>query len=68
MTFNMPKVAIFFSLLLLSSTITHSYAYSIEELELSDKPQNSIIFNSDIIKINENNKNPNKSATLDIMV
>ena len=54
MIFNMPKAAIFFSLLLLLSTITHSYAYSIEELELSDKSQNSIILNSDIIEINPN--------------
>ena len=54
MTFNMPKVAIFFSLLLLLSTITNSYAYSIDELELSDKSQNPIILNSDIIEINSN--------------
>ena len=54
MTFNMPKVGIFFSLLLLLSTITNSYAYSIDELELSDKSQNPIILNSDIIEINSN--------------
>ncbi|MDC0036038.1 S8 family serine peptidase [Nitrosopumilus sp.] len=49
----MPKVAIFFSLLLLSSTITNSYAYSIDELELSET-QNKMMLNSDIIKINPN--------------
>ena len=53
MTYSMPKVAIFFSLLLLSSTITNSYSYSIDELELSET-QNKMMLNSDIIKINPN--------------
>ena len=50
----MPKVAIFFSILLLSSTLTSSHAFGTEGLELSNNSKNHIIHNSDLIDIDKN--------------
>jgi len=50
----LPKVAIFLSILLLSSTITNSYAFSINGLESGNNSQNQIISNSDIMSIEPN--------------
>jgi hypothetical protein len=50
----MPKVAIFFSVLLLSSTLTSSHAFGTEGLELSNNSKNHIIHNSDLIDIDKN--------------
>ena len=47
----MPKVAIFFSVLLLSSTLTNSHVFGTDGLGISD---NSIIYNSDLIDIDQN--------------
>ena len=48
----MPKVAIFFFALLISPVFTYSYASIPVDLNNSDDIQNSLDFNSDIVKIN----------------
>ena len=50
----LPKVAIFLSILLLSSTITNSYAFSINGLESVNNSQNHFFPNSDIMSIEPN--------------
>ena len=50
----LPKVAIFLSILLLSSTITNSYAFSINGLESVNNSQNHFFSNSDIMSIDPN--------------
>ena len=50
----MPKVAIFLSILLLSSTITNSYAFSLNGLESVNNSHNQIILDSDIVTIDPN--------------
>jgi len=50
----MPKVAIIFLILLLSPIFTSSYALPVDESFSLDNPQNSIIFDSDIIDVDSN--------------
>ena len=47
----MPKVAIFFSVLLLSSTLTNSHVFGTDGFDMSDT---SIVYNSDLIDIDQN--------------
>jgi len=47
----MPKVAIFFFILLFSPMITNSHAFIPVDLNHIDNTQNSLIFNSDILKV-----------------
>ena len=47
----MPKVAIFFSVLLLSSTLTNSHVFGTDGF---DMPDDSIVYNSDLIDIDQN--------------
>jgi hypothetical protein len=47
----MPKVAIFFVLLLVSPLLTNSYAFPVDQFTLLDNTDDSIIHNSDIIDI-----------------
>ena len=49
---KMPKVVIFFLLLLFSPLLTNSHAVPMDELSLFDTPQNQIITDSKIIDIN----------------
>ncbi|MCV0431018.1 S8 family serine peptidase [Nitrosopumilus sp.] len=49
----MPKAAIFFFIILISSTLTNSYGFISKESIYEDNLQKSIIFNSDIIDIDE---------------
>ena len=48
------KVAIFLSVLLLSSTITNSYAFSLNDLDSVNNSHNQIVLNSDIVTIDPN--------------
>ena len=50
----MPKVAIFFLILLLSPVFTSSYAFPVDESILLDRSQSPIIFDSDIIDVDSN--------------
>ena len=50
----MPKVAIFFSILLLSSVSTNSYAFTPGDMIFEEIIPKQIEFNSDIIKIDSN--------------
>ena len=52
---NMPKVAIFFSFLLLIPILSNSYAVPGEQIELFHNYQNPLFHDSDIIEINLNN-------------
>jgi hypothetical protein len=47
----MPKVAIFFSIVLFSFALTNSYAYTTGDLISEEKISEQIIFNSDILQI-----------------
>ena len=47
----MPKVAIFFLILLVSPILTNSHAFTFEESPLLDNSENSFFFNSNIIDI-----------------
>ena len=49
----MPKAAIFFSTLLLSSFLANSYAFTGDDVYLQDKPQ-KIDFSSNILDIDQN--------------
>ncbi len=48
---NMPKVAIFFSVILLSVVLTNSYAFTTGDMIFEESIPKQIEFNSDIIKI-----------------
>ena len=50
----MPKVAIFFLILLISPIFINSYAFPVNESLLIDNSQNEIIFDSDIIDVDSN--------------
>jgi len=50
----MPKVAIFFLILLVSPIFTNSYAFSTDESILLNNSENPLIFNSNIIDIDSN--------------
>ena len=50
----MPKVAIFFLILLISPIVTNSYAFPIDEINSLDDPKTPIMVNSDIIDIDSN--------------
>ena len=50
----MPKVAIFFLILLISPVFINSYAFPVDESLLIDNPENPIIFDSDIIDVDSN--------------
>ena len=50
----MPKVAIFFLILLISPVFINSYAFPVDESLLIDNSQNQIIFDSDIINVDSN--------------
>ena len=50
----MPKVAIFFLILLVSPIFTNSYAFSTDESILLNNSENPLIFNSNIIDIDPN--------------
>ncbi len=50
----MPKVAIFFSIILLSSVSTNSYAFTSGDMVFEESTPKQIKFNSDIIKIDPN--------------
>ena len=47
----MPKVAIFFSIILLSAVATNSYAFTTGDMVFQESIQQQIEFNSDIIQI-----------------
>ena len=47
----MPKVAIFFFILLVSPIITNSHALIPTDLKNNDNVQNPLVFDSDIIEI-----------------
>ena len=47
----MPKVAIFFSIVLFSFVLTNSYAFTTGDLFFEENTSDQIIFNSDILKI-----------------
>ena len=50
----MPKAAIFFIIILFSSTLTNSYGFVSKESIHADNVQNPLIFNSDIIDVDSN--------------
>jgi len=47
----MPKVAVFFVILLFLPIFTNSYAFTIDQLDLSENPQNQFHFKSDLISV-----------------
>jgi len=50
----MPKVAIFFSIILLSIVLTNSYAFTTGDMIFEESIPKQIEFNSDIIEIDSN--------------
>jgi len=50
----MPKAAIFFIVILFSSTLTNSYGFVSKESIYEDNISNSLTFNSDIIDVDPN--------------
>ena len=50
----MPKAAIFFFMILLSSTITNSHAFVLGDLTSSNDIYNPVIFDSDIVNVDSN--------------
>ena len=50
----MPKVAIFFFIILLSSTVTNSHGFISGDLTSLNKIQNPIIFDSGIVEVDSN--------------